>query len=267
MFRPLSLQSVLLQTRALKKIEIAPPLTFLRNFSLCFKLPWKLSPNRSGDLIDLIPDSRPVSRPRCRTSAFEEEEVRNTAEEPLSQGVIRPSASLWTALFSFASKKGGKLRFCVHYRALNKQTIRNYFPIHRTMCWLIKQKAVKSFPSSKDVSIIKFEFTNPIFRKLHFWLLLDIVNTLLFHLDCVMLSLPFELWLIRCWDTFRLCPSTLQTFWCFPKTLMNMLITYDESYGSYNTTSCMQKLPSVTSFKHLLNSWTYTDSRRNQILP
>jgi hypothetical protein len=110
------------------------------------ELPKTLPPERSVDHgIDLFPDSRPISRSPYRLSAFEEEEVRKTVEELLSQGVIRPSTSPWAAPVLFSPKKDGKLRFCVDYRALNKQNIRNYFPIPRADTLIDRTKGSRIF--------------------------------------------------------------------------------------------------------------------------
>jgi len=110
------------------------------------ELPKTLPPERSVDhRIDLLPDSRPISRSPYRLSAFEEAEVRKTVEELLSQGVIRPSTSPWAAPVLFSPKKDGKLRFCVDYRALNKQTIRNYFPIPRADTLIDRTKGSRIF--------------------------------------------------------------------------------------------------------------------------
>jgi hypothetical protein len=93
----------------------------------------RLPPPRSVDhRIDLIPEAKPYARTPYRLSKFESEEMQKIVEELLVQGLIRPSTSPWAAPVLFAPKKDGKLRFCVDYRVLNKQTVRNYFPIPRT---------------------------------------------------------------------------------------------------------------------------------------
>ena len=44
-------------------------------------------------------------------------------------GAIRPSSSLWGAPVLFAKKTDGSLRFCMDYRALNKLTIKDLYPL------------------------------------------------------------------------------------------------------------------------------------------
>ncbi|GJP34633.1 hypothetical protein CLOM_g19050 [Closterium sp. NIES-68] len=49
----------------------------------------------------------------------------------LAKGLIRPSTSPYGAPVLFTPKPDGSLRMCIDYRALNKQTIKNKYPIPR----------------------------------------------------------------------------------------------------------------------------------------
>ncbi|GJP71883.1 hypothetical protein CLOP_g2677, partial [Closterium sp. NIES-67] len=49
----------------------------------------------------------------------------------LAKGLIRPSTSPYGAQVLFTPKPDGSLRMCIDYRALNKQTIKNKYPIPR----------------------------------------------------------------------------------------------------------------------------------------
>jgi hypothetical protein len=49
--------------------------------------------------------------------------------DSLARGFIEPSESLFGAPILFVRKKGGTLRFCVDYWALNKITIKNRYAI------------------------------------------------------------------------------------------------------------------------------------------
>ncbi|GAQ91223.1 putative retrotransposon protein [Klebsormidium nitens] len=49
----------------------------------------------------------------------------------IAEGFIRPSNSPWGAHVLFAPKKDGGLRFCIDYRGLNKQTVKNAHPLPR----------------------------------------------------------------------------------------------------------------------------------------
>ena len=52
-------------------------------------------------------------------------------DELLAKGYIRQSKSLTVAPVLFVDKKDGKLRLCVDYRALNKVTVKNSYPLPR----------------------------------------------------------------------------------------------------------------------------------------
>ena len=56
-----------------------------------------------------------------------EEEVKDL----LAQVFIRPSASPYGAPILFVPKKDGRWHMCIDYRALNKQTVRDQFPLPR----------------------------------------------------------------------------------------------------------------------------------------
>ncbi|GJJ75507.1 hypothetical protein EMPS_07865 [Entomortierella parvispora] len=95
-------------------------------------LPKDLPPRRAIDhRIDLLPDSAPVSKPTYKMSLAEMDELRRQLDDLLERGFIRPSSSPYGSPVLFVKKKGGELRLCVDYRALNKQTIKNTYPLPR----------------------------------------------------------------------------------------------------------------------------------------
>ena len=96
------------------------------------KLPKGLPPQRAVDHhIELIPGSQPPYGPVYRMSPLELEEVRKQLTELLEMEFIQASKSAFAAPILFVRKKNGKLRMCVDYRALNKLTIKDRYPLPR----------------------------------------------------------------------------------------------------------------------------------------
>ena len=97
------------------------------------ELPNHPPPSRDVDhRIELEPGSKPASRPCYRLSFSELDELKKQLEDLLKKGLIRPSKSPWGAPILFVKKKTGEMRMCVDYRALNKVTIKNKYPLPRT---------------------------------------------------------------------------------------------------------------------------------------
>jgi hypothetical protein len=57
------------------------------------------------------------------------DEIEKAIKELLEMGHIRPSSSPFASLVVLVLKKDGTMRMCIHYRALNKKTIKNRYPI------------------------------------------------------------------------------------------------------------------------------------------
>ena len=95
-------------------------------------LPAALPPQREVDhRIELLPGSSPPSRPTYRLSPSELDELRKQLADLTAHGFIEPSKSPYGAPVLFVKKKGGELRMCVDYRALNKITVKNKYPLPR----------------------------------------------------------------------------------------------------------------------------------------
>ena len=96
-------------------------------------LPAGLPPARKVDhAIKLEPGAEPAWRPTYRMSPLELQEVKKQLDDLLAKAWIQPSVSPYGAPILFVRKKEGSLRMCVDYRALNKQTIKNRYPLFRT---------------------------------------------------------------------------------------------------------------------------------------
>ena len=75
--------------------------------------------------------AKPPSRPPYRLSPSEQDEMEEQVKDLLAQGFIRPSASPYGAPILFVPKKDGRWCMCIDYRALNKQTVKDQFPLPR----------------------------------------------------------------------------------------------------------------------------------------
>ena len=62
-------------------------------------------------------------------SPIELAELRKQLEELIDSGFVRPSQALYGAPVLFQKKADESLRMCVDYRALNKVTIKNKYPV------------------------------------------------------------------------------------------------------------------------------------------
>ncbi|MCO5607798.1 hypothetical protein L7F22_061999 [Adiantum nelumboides] len=106
---------------------------FLQQFSDCFSdlLPSQLPAERPEDhAIDLVPGSSPPNRPLYSVSAAQQKEIMSQVEE-LEKGLIQPSSSPLCSPVLLVHKKDGSWGMCIDYCALNKNTIKNRFPIPR----------------------------------------------------------------------------------------------------------------------------------------
>ena len=95
-------------------------------------LPSGLPPKRDVDhRIELVSGSDPPSRPTYRMSPAELNELKKQLDELLMKGFVQPSKSPYGAPVLFVKKKDGSTRMCVDYRALNKITKKNSYPLPR----------------------------------------------------------------------------------------------------------------------------------------
>jgi hypothetical protein len=81
--------------------------------------------------IQLLSDSPLSNIGLYRQSVLEANEVKKQLQELLEQGVIRPSTSPCGSPIIIVPKKDGTWRMCIDYRALNKITLKNRYPLPR----------------------------------------------------------------------------------------------------------------------------------------
>ncbi|CAI7857084.1 unnamed protein product [Closterium sp. NIES-53] len=116
-----------------KTLKLPPPIKkLLEEFEdvLPDNLPDQLPPYRTHEH-EIIeePGSKPTFRAPYRLSPTELADMKKQIEYLLDKGLIRPSTSPYGAPVLFTPKPDGSLRMCIDYRALNKQTIKNKYPI------------------------------------------------------------------------------------------------------------------------------------------
>ena len=79
--------------------------------------------------IDLNDDFKASKARVYPLSRNEKEEVQKFVDEHLKKGYIRPSKSPQTLPVFFVGKKDGGKRMVMDYRRLNKQTVKNNYPL------------------------------------------------------------------------------------------------------------------------------------------
>jgi hypothetical protein len=90
----------------------------------------RLPPERDVKfVIELKPDTAPISRRSYQMPPNELAELKTQLQDLLEKGFIRPSSSPWGCPTIFVKKKDQTLQMCVDYRPLNEVTIKNKYPL------------------------------------------------------------------------------------------------------------------------------------------
>lgn len=126
-----------------------PLQTLLHEFTDLFptKLPGLPPLRQVYHTINLVPGMVPPNRPAYRLSLVEQEECVKTVDELLALGLIRPSCSAFASPVLFVRKKEGTYRMVIDYRALNKITVPDRYPLPRIDDLLDRLKGAKVFSS------------------------------------------------------------------------------------------------------------------------
>jgi len=105
-----------------------------------------LPPRRRIDhVIKMVPKVAPPAKAPYRMSHEELKELKVQLEELLTKGYIKPSKSPYGAPVLFLHKKDGMLKMCIDYKALNKATVKNRYPLLRIDDLFDRLSGVKVF--------------------------------------------------------------------------------------------------------------------------
>jgi hypothetical protein len=76
-----------------------------------------------------LENEHPIKTKQCRVPHKLRPELDQQVEHMLKKEVIRTSKSPWNSPVILVKKKNGKYRFCVDFRRLNEQTIKDAYPV------------------------------------------------------------------------------------------------------------------------------------------
>jgi transposase InsO family protein len=108
---------------------------FLKQYpDVCGDIPAGLPPQRPDfdHHIDIEEGAKPPNQPAYRESASNLDELKRQIDELLELKFIRLSNSPYASPVLFVKKHDGTWRMCIDYRALNKITIKNRYPLPHT---------------------------------------------------------------------------------------------------------------------------------------
>jgi hypothetical protein len=105
--------------------------SILFKHQVAFSTPQGLPPSRGVDdhSIPLVPGNLPPNIRPYRHPFSQKNEIEKMVQELLNAGVIHPSTSPYSSPGVMVLKKEGSWRICPDFRALNKLTIKDKFPI------------------------------------------------------------------------------------------------------------------------------------------
>ena len=95
--------------------------------------------------IEVQSGSEPTYRTPYRLRPAEQDELEEQVKSFLAQGFIHPSQSPYGAPVLFVPKKDGRWRMCIDYRTLNRQTIKDRYPLPRIDTLLDRLGSAKVF--------------------------------------------------------------------------------------------------------------------------
>jgi hypothetical protein len=126
---------VIAQLHAIQEIETPPVLhdlqALLSKHQMLFSTPQGLPPSHGvhDHSIPLVPGSLPPNICPYHDPFSQKNEIEKMVQELLNAGIILPSTSPYSSPVVMVLKKEGSWRMCLDFRALNKLTIKDKFPI------------------------------------------------------------------------------------------------------------------------------------------
>ena len=96
-------------------------------------------------MVPLVPGTSVPNRPMFRYTQNELAEMQTQVADLLKHSLIQKSTSPFGAPVLFVKKKTGEMRMCIDYRALNKVTVANRYPLPRIDDLLDKMQGATVF--------------------------------------------------------------------------------------------------------------------------
>ncbi|XP_073290228.1 uncharacterized protein [Primulina huaijiensis] len=91
-----------------------------------------IPPDRDVDFyIELMPATVPISKAPYRLAPAEMKELKDQIQDLLDKGFICPRFSPWGAPVLFVKNNDGSIRLCIHYKELNRVTVKNKYLLPR----------------------------------------------------------------------------------------------------------------------------------------
>jgi hypothetical protein len=101
--------------------------------------------NNTRSVIPLVPGTTVPNIPMFRYTQNELADMQTQVADLLRHGLIQKSTSPFGAPILFVKKKTGEMRMCIDYKALNKVTVANRYPLPRIDDLLDKMQGATLF--------------------------------------------------------------------------------------------------------------------------